>query len=447
MVTSNKDHRLIFLCILISGLLCVGHVTVNRLIVTLSIALYLGCVVLTSMNGKVLYFLCFFIPWAPLMKFEPGTMSFYTIGLIGACLLTWIRYRISIQRYVAPAIALLALLFTVRTLYGHGIDNSFIMFGIMLLALPMMGWDLHKTYDFYYLNLFYSIGIITAALSAYYLVPYSSIAKFIDVYSFNEITRYSGYYGDSNFYSAQIAAALAGLLVIFITLRKRMWLSIFISFVLIYCGLLSASKSFVITAAVVILLWILQVLSLRGNMSYKVTIIVSIAAVVIGILASNVFTSLIDIVAIRFGNSTNISDVTTGRSDIWMNYLRYLEKNPKVLLFGQGYTSALVDERASHNTILQCVFQFGLVGFPIFLIWLSRIFEISMRQIKIKQSQYLLCLILVLGVALPWMGIDLLFFDEFFLMMFYISLGFKWICEHSNELSGIDENVCTAQDM
>ena len=179
MVTSNKDHRLIFLCILISGVLCVGHVTVNSLFVTLSIAVYLGCIVWTSMKGKVLYFLCFFIPWAPLMKFEPGTMSFYTIGLIAACLLTWVRYQISLQKYIVPAVALLAMLFTVRTFYGYGIDNSFIMFGIMLLALPIMGYDLQKTYDFYYLNLFYSIGIITAALSAYYLVPYSSIARFL----------------------------------------------------------------------------------------------------------------------------------------------------------------------------------------------------------------------------------------------------------------------------
>ena len=447
MVTSNKDHRLIFLCILISGLLCVGHVTVSRLIVTLSIALYLGCIVWTSMKGKVLYFLCFFIPWAPLMKFEPGTMSFYTIGLIGACLLTWIWHRMSTKTYIVPAMALIMMLFAVRMYYGYGIDNSFIMFCIMLLLIPIVGLDMHRTCDFYHLNLFYSVGIIIAALSAYYLVRYPSIAGFIDVYSWNEITRYSGYYEDANFYSAQIAAALAGLLVIMITFRKRMLESIVLSVVLLYCGLLSASKAFVITAVIVVLLWILQVLSLRGNMSYKVTVIMGIAIIAIGIIASNAFESVFKVIAIRFSNNENVSDLTTGRSDTWLNYIDYWESSPGSLLFGKGYTSVIVGRYSTHNTIFQSVFQFGLVGLPFFIVWLVKLFQITMRKIKIKQSHYLLCLILVLGVALPWMGIDLLFFDEFFLMMFYISLGFKWICDHSNELFVVDENVRTAQDM
>jgi len=433
MITINKNHILMLLCTMIAIMLCIGHVLGNTIFVMLAMVLYMGVIIWTSMTGKVLYMLCFFLPWAPLIKFEPGTMSLYTVGLIGACVLVWIRYRISVQKYILPAIALIMLLFIVRLFYGFGLDNSFIMFCIMLLLFPIMGWDLHKTYDFYHLNLFFSVGVISAALSAYYLVQYSTIARFIDVYSWSEITRYSGYYGDANFYSAHIAAALAGILVLFSSSGKRMWESILMAVVLLYCGLLSASKSFVITVAVVLLLWILQILNIRRNMSYKVMIIIVIIAVAIGIFASETFSVVFSIIAIRFGNTSDISDLTTGRSDIWMNYLRHMVSNLGILLFGKGYTNVMVAGRASHNTLLQGVYQFGIVGFSIFLVWLKGLFRITLQNLKIERKQYLACLILVIGVFLPWMGIDLLFFDEFFLMMFYFSLGFKWICEHSTE--------------
>ncbi len=435
MVTVNKNHLLVLVCMIISATLCIGHITGSRILVILAMLLFLGGVVFTSRTGKVLYLLCYFIPWATLIKFEPRTMSIYTIGLIGACLLTWIRYRMTVQRYMLPAVALVMLMVVVRLFYGFGMDNSFIMFCIMLLLFPIMGEDLHQTYDFYHLNFFFSIGIISAALSAYFLVQYPTIARFIDVISVQDITRYSGYYGDPNFYSAHIAAALGGYLILFSHARKRMLESIVMSVTLLYCGLLSVSKSFVIVAALMILLWILLILRIRKHISYKIITIVVIGAIALGIITSDIFSGLFNIIAIRFGSVSNLSDLTTSRSTIWATYLQYLEDNPGVLLFGKGYVNVLIEGRSSHNTILQGVYQFGIVGFIIFIFWLKDLFKITLKNLKLERKQYLARFILVVGVIFPWMSIDLLFFDEFFLMMFYISLGFKWLHKQSDEVT------------
>ena len=64
----------------------------------------------------------------------------------------------------------------------------------------------------------------------------------------------------------------------------------------------------------------------------------------------------------------------------------------------------------------------------------------TLQHLKITNKQYLPCSVLLVGVFLPWMGIDLLFFDEFFLMMFYVSLGFKWISEQADDLN-IEEGL------
>ena len=433
MITANKNRILVFLCMIIAITLCMGHVLGNRIILMLSIALFLGGIVFTSWSGKVLYLICFFLPWSPLIKFEPKTMSIYTVGLIAACGLTWIRYRISFRKYILPAILMIVLICAVRLYYDVGIDNSFIMFSIMLVLFPIIGEDLHKTYDFYNLNFFFSLGIIAAALSAYYLVKYPMIARFIDVHSVQAVTRYSGYYGDANFYSAHIVAALAGYLVMFGNAGKRTFISILMSIALLYCGLLSVSKTFVITAILVLFLWVFRILFIKKNFSYKVVTIAVIGMVGITIIASNLFSSLFDVIAIRFGNSSTLSDLTTGRSTIWLDYLRYFADNPAVIFFGNGYVNLLLDEHSTHNTLLQGVFQFGIVGCLILFFWLRDLFKITLRNVKMGQKHFFACLILVIGVFLPWMSIDLLFGDEFFLMMFYISLGFKWIYESSAE--------------
>ncbi len=428
MLTVNRNNILLQLCLLITVVLCLGHVTNNMLIVVAAMVMFMFTIVSTSMSGKALYVLCFFIPWAPLIKFQPGTMSLYSVGLIAVCLFTWIRHRVALQKHVLWAIPLIVLMFTVKMYFGFGMDNSFILFSILLVLFPVMGLDISKTYDFYELTLFFSLGIIGAALSAYFLVEYSTIARFIDVYSYREVTRYSGYYGDANFYSAHISAALAGLLVIFVRYRKKMWTSIILSVVLLYCGMLSASKSFVISICVVFLLWIIHILQIRSGMSHKLLIIFIIMAIAIAIIFSDIFSALFKVIAIRFGNVSNIHDLTTGRNDIWADYLKYFAESPETLFFGKGFTNIMVDGRASHNTLLQIVYQFGLVGTPFFVMWLKWLFKIALKNLKINWDNFLSCLIVFSGVFIPWMGIDMLFFDEFFLLMFYVSLGFIWIC-------------------
>lgn len=434
MVNINKNRILMMVCMIISVTLCVGHISGNKILIVLSMALFLGEIIFTSLSGKSLYLIYFFLPWAPLIKFEPGVMSIYTIGLIGVCVITWIRHRKFFYKQIFIAIALIIFILIVRLFYEFEIDNTFIMFSIMLMLFPIVCKDMHEVCDFYDLNSFFSVGIISAALAAYFLAKYPMIGKFIDVYSWSKITRYSGFYGDSNFYSAHISAAMAGILILFLDSPKKPLRFMVIAALLLYCGLISASKAFVITIAVIFLLWILSVFSIHRDMSNKIIIIITVVIITIGIVVSGAFDDVFNIIAFRFKDTTDLSNLTTGRSDIWAAYMQYILSNPEIFLFGRGYVNVILEETgySTHNTLLQSIYQFGIVGFAMLVFWLKNLFKITLPNLKIKHNQYLSCIILIVGVFLPWLSIDLLFFDELFLMMFYVSLGFKWISRRSD---------------
>ncbi len=431
MVTIKKNHVIMLICLLIAAFLCLGHAFGGGALVLIGIGLFLILTIVTSMSGKGAYVLCFFIPWAPIMKFEPGTLSLYTVGLIGACIFIWFRHRSPTRWYLIPTALLMALMLMVRLFYGFGIDNSFILFCIMLTLFPVICMDAGGKSDFRRLTLFFSIGIIGAALSAYLLARYPAIARFIDVSSLREVTRYSGYYGDPNYYSAHITAAFAGVSILLVKDRARRLQYVFLALLLLYCGLLSASKSFVIVLIFMASLWIIYAMNSRMKMSRKVLLITASFIAAGAVLTSGLYAGLIDMVRSRFEGIEDISDLTTGRTDLWLDYVKYIFSHPPTLFFGKGLSKVLVSDTAAHNTVIQMVYQLGLTGCVIFAYWLRSTIKIALGGVRLSRKNCLLFIILAIGVLMPWMALDLMFFDEFFLMIFYLCTAVHWLEEQS----------------
>ena len=145
------------------------------------------------------------------------------------------------------------------------------------------------------------------------------------------------------------------------------------------------------------------------------------------ILSSTVFVDLIDAVTERFRNSTTASDLTTGRTELWKIYIYAIFGDPWLLFFGKGYTSVLIGEKISHNTLIQIVYQFGLCGTPFLIMWEWQLFKKILGGIRLRYGMLMNVMIIAIGTLGPWLALDLLFFDEFFLMQFYLLLGIKYI--------------------
>ena len=419
LVTQN-----IMMCsLVVVAAVCYAQVSGSRVILLFGLASFFAVTLWASYAGKALNVLLFFLPWSPLIKVSRHSYALFTFALLMICAICLVRNGFNIKKYqiIIPAVIVIETLFS-KLIQGNSISNAYLFFMIMLVLFPcIMDETITDIFSFYDITAFFATGIISAALTAQRIAVYPNISAFITVDSYQMITRLSGFYGDPNFYAAQITACFAGVQILLIheKIRNRRIILSVIALLLFYCGMLSASKTFVIVFAFLMLLWTILILDKENRGSTFFRIFFGVAIAVVLVLSSSEFTRLFQIVTERFSFSSSASEITTHRTDLWLMYLGEFSRNPLLTLFGEGYTNINLNDRASHNTVIQGVFQLGITGLSLLLTWMSMSMNklinnnIGMRL----HGKYVI--LIVAGAFLPWLSLDMLFFDEFFLMPFY----------------------------
>lgn len=413
-------------CLLACLLLVLAQTIGNGFLLLLVL---IGCLLLAALacrQGLAIPVLLFFLPWSPLMKLAPGRISFYTIGLLICCALALAQdgMRLTVRQVVLAA-SLMAMTLTAKILQTGSITNDYLMFVFMLLLFPCVARSCPRATSFRCATMFFAGGIFSAAILARLVAHYPNISRYIIVESYLTVTRLSGFYGDPNFYSAHVTACLAGVLVLLSreTEKRRQILLAVVSVALLYCGLLSASKTFVLTVACLFLFW-LPILLERGNYgSARTRLLFGVLCAVAFVLVSPAFRQVLQIISARFTEGEGLAGLTTNRTTLWLQYLTAFVHDIPLTLFGAGYTSVNLFRKASHNTLIQAVYQFGILGIPLLLVWmwnmLADMFPESDKPLAGWKYTVLLCV----GSFLPWMALDILQYDEFFLLPVYVLLG------------------------
>ena len=413
-------------CLLACLLLVLAQTVGNGFLLLLVL---IGCLLLAALacrQGLAIPVLLFFLPWSPLMKLAPGRISFYTIGLLICCALALAQdgMRLTVRQVVLAA-SLMALTLTAKILQTGSITNDYLMFVFMLLLFPCIARSCPRATSFRCATMFFAGGIFSAAILARLVAHYPNISRYIIVESYLTVTRLSGFYGDPNFYSAHVTACLAGVLVLLSreTEKRRQILLAAVSVALLYCGLLSASKTFVLTVACLFLFWF-PILLERGNYgSARTRLLFGVLCAVAFVLVSPAFRQILQIIGARFTEGEGLAGLTTNRTTLWLQYLTAFVHDIPLTLFGAGYTSVNLFRKASHNTLIQAVYQFGILGIPLLLVWmwnmLADMFPESDKPLAGWKYTVLLCV----GSFLPWMALDILQYDEFFLLPVYVLLG------------------------
>lgn len=410
--------------------LCVAQMLGSMILLIPCLLAFLIYVAWAAVKRFTLPVLLFFLPWAPLLKYAPGTISFYTIALLLVFVLVLIReqFRLYPQFIIITAILVSVTVFA-KLYYSYSIENSYIIWIAFLLCIPLLSDEIEGNYDFYTATVFMALGIIVAALSAKELIVFSPIARYIGDIVYYKTTRYSGYYGDPNFYAAHIAAALGGVLALLVkgTRTSQKGVLVLLTMTLLYCGLLSASKMFYLTVAVLLIMFVWQMIFGKKNTSVGWIVLSIIVMITVMVLCLTLFSSLFDLMVERLSGHEDMDSFTTGRTEVWMNYLRAMRNHIDLLLLGRGFTNVLVGGKGSHNSIIQCIYQFGLFGTVIFIAWIVCFWKKMLDTTKVKMTSFLLLMLLLVGTFVPWLALDLLFFDDFFLMQLYACCGIRWL--------------------
>ncbi len=418
-------------CIVLALMLCLAQIMGNTLLILGCLGLYLILAAWCCSCDFTLPILLFFLPWSPLLKMEPTGHSFYTFAMVLICLISIVKKRFYFRNYQLKA----GILMLFVTLFSKMLDGNFLAFDyiafiMMIILFPGVKeeWQERK-YDFYQIVCFFALGIIIASLCALVFAEFANIQKYIKVDAYLTIIRRSGFYKDSNFYTAQIMAALGGVLALLLQEKKKGHLAFLgmIAIFLLYCGFLSGSKSFVLVAAAVLLLWIVAILKMRGKAGLKMVLLMSLLLAVIFIATSTLFSSLITVLLTRFASTKDLNSFTTGRVELWKGYIMEILGNAKVFFLGKGFTNVKLNGRGSHNTIIQIFYQFGILGISVLIYWIVCFFREARQTQRKREKKDLKAVIVFIGSFAPWLAIDALFFDEFFLLQWYMLVALNYL--------------------
>ena len=423
-------------CLLEMLWLLFAQVLNNPYILLPCLVCFLALAAWTAAKSMALPVLLFFLPFSALLKIQPGTVSFYTIALLMVYLIYIVMGSKKINVYhLIPALVLISLLLVVKTVFGYPFRYDFIMFAASLLVAPFLCREINDNkYDFYWLTVAFSLGIVLAAITARYFIVFPTIARYVRKLSLFGVVRYAGYYGDPNFYSSHVAAALSGVMVLLLHNPKkgRTVALVLLMMVLLYCGFLSVSKSFLLIVLFLMLFWVVALMFKKGKLTMKVTIVLSLIVGAVFLLSFTAFTDLIDMMVQRITSGKTLSDFTTGRTELWGKYIQALSEDSRLLLFGMGYTNIMINDRGSHNTLLQIVYQMGIVGSTILFAWIICYVRTLMAGTKLRWGSMVQVCIILIGTIGPWMALDFLFFDEFFLIPIFVCFALRFLSESEN---------------
>lgn len=416
------------LCAAVCLLLCLGQVRGSTLLILAALGIFLLILGWACYRGNTLPILLFFLPWSSLMRLSTDSFSFYTVGLVLVCGIVLLKKRLNIRgRDVVIGLLLTAVTLISKLWEGYSISLSYIAFMMMIVMIFSVKQEEGEQYGFESVTLFFATGVVLAALVAQKLAEYPNIQGFIRVDSYSTITRWCGFYSDPNFYSAQISAVLSGVLILLLRSNgKRMIPLMTLAVLLIYCGLLSASKSFFLVVAVQLGLWLFLLFRARRSAGFKLVVILLAGVAVAVVFSTALFDDLVQTLLLRFSSADTLDSLTTGRWEIWKSYIQDVFRDPKMLLLGEGLTDGvLIDGKGSHNTVLQIVFQLGVVGTGLLVCWWMGLERRTLFVQVCRQNRRTEVLLLIVGAIMPWMALDLLLFDEFFLFQWYILLGIQ----------------------
>lgn len=440
LVYRYENITVLIVSLLNAGLLAFGHARNSKVLLAGALLIFSISVIVWK-SSWFLPIMLFYLPWSPVLKTSPYDFTLYTLIVPVVFLIVFLgtvknREDYKIQHIVLP-LFFFAYTMLIKMLNQLPIELSYLFFTLMLFFIPMYICKYGDGIKFEICLLFLSSGILSACAAAEILMKYPHMLEYIDVYKWEQVglVRLSGFYGDSNYYSAQILVAIAGLLIILGKTASRILIALEIAAIiaLIYFGMQSVSKMFILCTAGLVVLWIFNILIEKRSISYKFGLIAS-AVIIAGLaMANKIFAEEINLYLLRFGMVTDVSSLTTGRSILIKTYLNYLFSNTEKMVFGIGLSQdqvrILLNTNNAHNTVIEMIYQVGIIGSLILIWWWKSIYNQLVDKIKIDLVNFTYLLIMASAVLMPWFSLDILYFDEFFYFTILVLVSRNYLCK------------------
>ena len=301
---------------------------------------------------KSAYYLLFFLlPFANIFKYSTSSSSMFTyLELILA-----LEVIINIKKIPQKTFATMICLIMIQIL---GCKMEVTVFLKQACILPLICGVMMFDLDTVKVVKHFSFGLFFSSLCATFsdFIPgLDMYLKEIKVFEISlDALRFTGLYSDPNFYSSAIILASAGLITLMYQKAiKKTW--IIMVLLLLEYGIQTVSKSFFLMLIVIAV--IITAICLKSRKYKMVFTLFGLTAVLVILIMTNVV-NIFDNVISRIV----LGDFTTGRDNIWMMYIEEILKNPVKIPFGYGIGEPLLFGKAAHNSYIDLIFYYGVVG-------------------------------------------------------------------------------------
>ena len=393
----------------------------NNLLLLIGIIIASGYIFMSGSEG--IYGLFFMLPFSPIMKLAPGGNTFFNV-LIAVYILRMVFFNQGSKMSFYQILSILT--FIIYSLLNIGEPTSLIKLLelIIYFVLAFLVMNMQESIDVRKLLMFFIAGIIIASVLGTFSDLIPGLSSFmretrIKLDDGDVIGRFSGIQTNPNFYTMDITIAIAALLYM-IGMKKHQWFDYLLVIVLLGFGVLSLSLSFMLAIAVVFLLYLIFKMSQLTRLSFNVKIFLrGTVVIVLTLLVISQISSLpyMNIYFQRLGIGSivdqSLSDLTTGRSDIWSDYLSLYLSDWRIFLVGVGLSVDAYNLRQAHNYYLELLVHLGIIGTIIYFNVLNAIFKPFSTILKGR----ILCLLPLTALAFRGFGINLFFRENF---IFYL---------------------------
>lgn len=333
-------------------------------------------------------YLAFLMPFCNVIRAFDVEWIYISLLALYTLFLT-IKMLVKKEFKIKIPIIILILLLIIEMLLPIGAYDGlkFEFIGIILLSflLPAVIWqkrDKINLKKFLYVSF---ISFIYSVVLAFFVKFIPNANQFIPIFYAEGGVRFSALFSNPNILS-QFCVFLTTLFMCYLTYAQKKPLPAFCLVVITFIGLYTRSKSFylltflnILVMGVLIFRYLLNLKVKKGYLFLYVVCCVAALALCVALFSTR----------IDFSEIFDLSILTTGRTEIWMNALKEVVSSPITLLFGLGLASRIEWGDilyGAHSSFIEIIYKLGIVGGLIILsiLVIAVVYMLKTKKRKLK---------------------------------------------------------------
>ena len=340
-----------------------------------------ACIILNR-SVKSLYILIFLLPFMSIFKFNTNGSYLLTYVVIAFIATLGLQLFVDLIKQRKKLNILLTILFAVFVMFlllQINLSNLSIFLSLVLgMTLLYVLYYFKEELNFKEIVFVFGFGILLSIIIGWFLLASSRLKEMITIYYEIGEIRFSGCAENVNVFAGELMIMLAA----FTCLYFKREINYFYApiYTLSFLTLIfTVSKSSLIIFFVITLFLIINSAITKKKKCYWDVILAVGTVLIVFILTQDrfiiCFKRLFNI-PIDGSTSQFMSDLTTGRTEIWLQYLRKICSSVKTFLIGLGISARPIgyfngySGASTHNTIIQCLYHTGVIGLILFACFL-----------------------------------------------------------------------------